>query len=354
MEKNFSERAERLLERYGAAEAPMHRAFDAWVADHENRPGSKRAALPYDPEKYPAQTIREAKTPAHDTRPWLPDGLYYNHLSAKLAVSLGPLAVRRLLRQLAKHPTSPENPFPISTSLIKAQEKGQNTVVVTPHFQISEIGYFKALRFIVKQDRPRLNRSAILLNKMMSRQSYRGKPLTEVFRPVANILWSLPKSESARKYRVPAAAMMGVNALLANELRTELDKGGLELDLAPTGSELKTIEEDSRIVGYEFPDIDGSSVQLLKNFDHILPAALIRHPSSTDFKKQWKMYIGDLLPVQQLLKTNGPVDVMDGIFLKFKEQIEDYTQLPVQYKQLARKIGRSTLASKPDDSGQQQ
>lgn len=343
MEKSFSERAERLLARYEEVEVPMHRAFDAWVADHENRPGSKRGALPYDPERYPAQTIRESKTPAHDEQPWLPDSLYYNKLTAKLAVSLGPLALRQLKRQLARHPTSHEDPFPISTSLIRAQEMEQNTVVVTPHFQISEIGYFKALRFIVKRDRPRLNRSAILLNKMMSRQSYRGKPLTEVFRPVANILWSLPKSESSRKYGVPAAATMGVNALLANEIRAELEAGGLELDLAPTGSELKPIFENGHVAGYEFPEIDGSSVQLIKNFDNILPAALIKHPASTDIQKRWKMYIGELQPIKKFLEAGSPEDLVDGIFLNFKEQIEDYTQLPVRYKQLAQKIGRSAL-----------
>jgi hypothetical protein len=330
---------ERLVARYQPFETPMHESYTAWVEDQAERPGSRMQPVEYNPTKYPDQAISEPMTPVHESQ--LPDALFYGVLRYKVGRSIGHLSTREMLKQLKNHPVSSQDSTPLTTALINAQERRENTVVITPHFRLTELGYFKALRFLAKKDRPRINNSGALLNKLMTRQQYRGRRITDRFVNIGNLFWSSPRSRSAEKFNVPKAAQNGVNALFRAALGNKLEEGGLELDVAPTGSELKEVRgDDGNLQGFRFPEIDPASAKLIEDFDNILPASLIQHPVT----KRWKMHLGELRPVEAMLEESGSAEtLLDDIFTKFQAEIENYTEYETSYTKIAKATGKLAL-----------
>jgi hypothetical protein len=333
---------DRLVARYEHIEEPMHQSYTAWAQDQANRPNSSFTPVEYDPVKYPDQAISQPMTPAHDAYPWVPDSLFYSVLRYRVRRSIGRLSARGMLNELSNYPASADNPTPLPEALIAAQNNSENTVVITPHFKLAELGYFKALRFLAKKDRTRMDKNGVLMNKLMTRQQYRGMRLTDRFTNMGNIFWSAPKnSASAEKFGVPVEAQTGVNALLKAVLRKELEAGGLELDVAPTGSELREVRGDNgRLKAFSFPEIDPASAKLIKGFDNVLTASLIQHPDT----KEWKMFLGELQSVEEMLEKDGSAEaLLDNIFGRFQAQIEDYTRYETRYTKIAESAGKLAL-----------
>jgi hypothetical protein len=321
------------------AEHELHASFDDWSADHERRPGNGLSALPYNPVLYPEQSILEARTEAEHLYPWLPDSLYYVGFKLKVAKSLGPLTVRRLVEQFEVQPTSDGNSDPLLQTLRNNQQEGKNTAVVSPHIKLNELAYLKALRFLAKKDRPAIDKSGTILNKLMTREAYRGKKLTDHFTPMGNIYWSIPRTESALQRNLPARAtrMVGANMLQAMH-REDMAAGGMEIDIAPTGSEMVELTNESgEITGYEYPFIDVAAASIITKFDHILPNSLYKNPDSG----RWSMYIGDLFDVAELAKTMTNEEIVRYVFEDMRSGLENLTQKEILY----RGIGSLSLSS---------
>lgn len=312
------------------AEQELHASFDDWSAEHEQRPGNGLSAIPYDPVLYPEQSLLEARTRAEALYPWLPDRLYYTGFELKVAKSLGASAVRRLLKQFESQPTSANNPDSLLQTLRINQQEGKNTAVVSPHIKLSELGYLKGLRFLAKKDRHNIDKSGTILNKLMTREVYRGKPLAEHFTPLGNIYWSIPRTESALQRQLPVRATRMVGAFMLQAMnREDMAEGGMEIDIAPTGSEMVALADDSgEIVAYEFPFIDISAASLITKFDNILPNSLYKNPDSG----QWSMYIGDLIDVNKLSQTMTNEEIVRYVFEQMRAALEDLTHKEIVYK----------------------
>lgn len=312
------------------AEQELHACFDDWSADHERRPGNGLSAIPYDPALYPEQSILEARTDAEQLYPWLPDSLYYKGYELKIAKSLGLLTVKRLVKQFEVQPTTHEDSKPLLQTLRDNQLEGKNTAVVSPHIKLSELAYLKALRFLAKKDRHNIDKSGTILNKLMTRESYRGKRLTQHFTPIGKIYWSIPRTESALQRNLPARStrMVGANMLQAMH-REDMAEGGMEIDIAPTGSEMVPLTNETReIVGYEYPFIDVAAASIITKFDHILPNSLYKNSETG----RWSMYIGDLLDVNELSKTKTNEEIVRYVFEDMRVALENLTQKEILYR----------------------
>jgi hypothetical protein len=203
---------QRYHKRWGDPTPKLHSVYDSWLEDMSNREGAQLVPIEFDLERYPEQSIYVPKIDACDNHSEIRDALYYDGIDVFMARSLGSLAYHRLSDQLNNQSVSSDDTSLLTNRLIDNQKKGKNTMVVTSHFTFPELGYFKALRFQSKHDRPNINKGGVLLNKIMSRQSYDGKKVVDHFSPSANVYFSYPKSASAEKYGVPIGVTMLGNA----------------------------------------------------------------------------------------------------------------------------------------------
>lgn len=338
--QDFGLRIERLRQRYGDPTEELHAAYSPWLEEQAARPGSKLTPFEFDPQKHPEQRVYEPKTPAEDRFAFIPDGLFYKLFERKMAASLGKTSLKRLLREMDDQPTSSQDPTPLPVRLKEDQKAGKNTLVVTSHFTFPEFGYFRGLRFVAERDRPNINRSGVVMNKLMTRQNYRGQKLVNHFKPLGSVYWSYPKSVSATRHNIPADAMNLGNALFTMAIEPDLEKGGLELDVALTGSEVKPISgESGEFSHYQIPDIDPASVKLLERFDNVFGATLIKDPEDDE----WKMEIGELLDIKDLLKTNSGAQITDLVYSGIVSAIEKITRKDTVYNKLAPATGEKTL-----------
>lgn len=330
---------------YGDPTEELHGAYDSWLDDMASREGTQFVPFEFDLKRYPEQGIYEPKIDAHDPHSHMPDVLYYAGIKMKMVRSLGALAYLRLSDQLNHQPVSADDSSLLTQRLIANQHEGKNTMVVTSHFTFPELGYFKALRFLGKSDRPNIDLGGVLLNKLMTRQSYKGKKIVDHFTPAANVYFSYPKSTSAEKHGVPKGATMLGNALFMKVIKPDLKKGGLELDAALTGKQIVTRkDENGELDHYEIPEVDPSSAKLIEGFDDIFGATIIKSPVTGRFE----MRIGDVLDIQELLKTNSTAEIVDSIYADIARSVERFTGKEVDYHELAPRLGK--LAT--DMSGQ--
>jgi len=340
MSEEIHNKYEKYFRRWGDPTVDLHTAYDLWLKDQSSREGAKLVPFEFDLEAYPEQSIYVPKVDGHDNYPNVPDKLYYAGFKMKMMQSLGAFASSRLVHEFKHQAVSPDDPSLLMERLIDNQKEGKNTMVVTSHFTFPELGYFKAIRFQGKHDRENINKGGVLLNKLMTRQSYKGEKLVDQFSPLANIYFSYPKSASAEKYGVPTSASMMGNAFFKEILRADLKKGGLELDVALTGRQIITKKNDNgEIDHYEIPDIDPASVKLVESFDEIFGATLIMSPVTN----RWEMAIGEVFDVKQLLKTNNSADIVDSVYLGIAKSVEAFTGKDVIYSKLATRLGKLAI-----------
>ena len=213
-------------------------------------------------------------------------------------------------------------------------------MAVTSHFSFTELGQFKALRFVGKKDRPNITSSGVLLNKLMTRQSYRGRKIVDLFTPLSNVYFSYPKSASAERHGVSVEATNLGNALFKKVLKPDLEKGGMEMDIALTGKQIVPIKTESGEVDhYEIPPVDQASAKLVEDFDDIIPATIINSPVTG----RYEMEIGEVIDVQELLKTNSSAEIVDSIYDGIALSVEKFTGKEVDYRRITSKLARQAI-----------
>ncbi|MDB5161042.1 MAG: hypothetical protein JWO96_422 [Candidatus Saccharibacteria bacterium] len=329
-------------------EQQLHASYNGWSADFEARPDNGLVAIEYDTDLYPEQSILVARSDAEHIYPWLPDNVFHAALQYKVGKSLGKLSSSRLINQVdgqltaqrfvnqfRNQETSAIDPTPLIQSLREAQLEGQNTAVLSPHFKLSELAYLKGLRFVAKRDRPNIDKSGAILNKAISRVAYasggkgKPKPVKKHFTPMGRGYWSAPKTESSLFWGVPERPSRRVNAsMLGALIKQDMKDGGMEVDIAPTGSEIKPQREGKKITHYEIPFIDIAAAGLMTRFDNILTNSLVRNPDSGEYT----LYIGQLKSVSELKKTMSDEEIVRSVFEDMRVAVEGMVQKPVKYK----------------------
>lgn len=331
----------RFYERFGDPTEELHSVYNPWLDDMASRPATRLKPFEFDLDQHPEQSIYVPKVEAVPVYPWLPDSLYYSAYTMKLMRSLGALPTRRIVKQMCHQPTSPRDSTPLPQRLNEAQQEGKNTLVVTSHINFQEFGYVRGLRHLVKRDRSNIDRCGVVLNRLMTRQMYRDKKLVQHFTALGNVYLSSPRSASAEKYGIPTGAANLTNALFKKVVRADLDRGGLELDAALTGSEVKLkLDDNGNLSHYLIPEVHPSSSNLIGEFDNALGIALVGPP----ILDEWQMHISELLDVQELLKTHTTAEVTDMIYSDLSTALEKFTKKDVIYTKIAAQVGRSALA----------
>jgi hypothetical protein len=314
--------------------------YDKWLADMASRPGAVLVPIPFDPAKYPEQKFEVPDLDASDPYSYLPDRLYYLAFKYKWAKALGGVAVwNALSEQMANAPVSPNTGQPILNRTNELMADGKNIIVITSHFSFEELGYLKALRYHLRKDRAKMDKMGTVLNKLMTRQSYHGKPVPRQFSACGKVYFSYPKTATAQRHGVPDNIVAAGNLKMLRALRADLKRSpGREIDIVLTGKQIvpNFAIDTSGVSYYEIPSIDPSSAALVEAFDYAYGATLIESPVTGE----WQMAIGQLIDIKDFLKTNDVGNLVDQIYLPIRQSVESFTGTPTVYN----KMGKQAIA----------
>lgn len=244
-------------------EAELHRSFTAWVADHAERiPGI--TDLGYDPRRYPAQRIRESKTDAGSLSRWIPSRLFLSVLERKLG---------SVLRSRAKADRVVAEFRQVAPEVARLLDEGRSVALLAGHSDnLFDVAYCLAGLQISFGTTRYLRRTAIIVNKLMTREAFRGTPMTETLKLLCNVYWVVPDTESMRSWGVPEEAARVVNAGALEALETDIERGVL-VGVIPTGTGARQEIVDGTL-RLTMPPISPGTARLLRQFDAFLPVAM--------------------------------------------------------------------------------
>lgn len=300
-------------------------ALDEWAASLIERHGNGYLALlPYDPEnEYHRNDVVKLEPKNPSIRTAHEDGC-----TAVGAKNFGPL-----MGDLRRMPDAYGHPYGTMRQIKSwLGVKNHNVAITTNHVDLIDIAIAQAALFWALEDDDLAYQSGIIVNKALTRISFRGIPVVDLLRNNGSVYFNLPKS--AAKYGITAEESTDFNRRmgrrLGNDLRT-LQRSGksMLLALALSGSTAKALE-DSYL---QIPDVDSATEKLiLGRFRFVLPLAM--HCANIPKDKDWYA-IGD--PVV----LGGPADV-DRLMEEMAAVTSALAERPVLYKNFSA-MGRRAI-----------
>jgi len=244
-------------------EAELHRSFTAWVADHAERiPGI--SDLGYDPRRFPAQRIAESKTDAGSLSRWVPSWLFLSVLERKLA---------SVLRSREKADRVVAEFREVAPEVAALLDEGRSVALLAGHSDnLFDVAYCLAGLQISFGTTRYLRRTGIIVNKLMTREAFRGTPMTDTLKLLCNVYWVIPDTNSTRSWGVPEEAARIVNAGALEALEGDIERGIL-VGVIPTGTGARQEVVDGTL-RLTMPPISPGTARLLGQFDAFLPVAM--------------------------------------------------------------------------------
>ena len=248
-----------------SAEARLHEALGRWADAHRGR-YQGMSVLEYDPDTYPYQRLDEFTTAAGAVadaetfaglRPALRAG-YLDAMGSRGAAALEALAGGAVVGEIG--------------SLLAA---GKSVAVLATHADgLDDVGIYSGGLALSFADSSLVRRNATILNKVMSREAYKGVPIADLFSSFATVYWVIPESEQATRLGVAreAAAYVNTKALraLVSDMRT-----GIAVTMAPTGTAMQVeTDDDGGITAVRVPPLGDSTVGLMCKFAAYVVAGL--------------------------------------------------------------------------------
>jgi hypothetical protein len=237
------------------SELNFHLGLEAWAREHARR-YPNMGVIDYDPERYPGQAIETSRSDAVVREVETMRKIYEGTMGAEGAATLA--AIGAPAREVKR--------------LLLA---GKNVAVLTAHAdQLHDIGALCAGFAVAFADRDLVARNGTILNKVMSRESFRGTPIEELFRPFGNVYWVIPATASADRWGLSPEVVAKVNAAALRRVAEDM-RAGLLLTFAPGGSAMRrVVDDDGRLLSLVIPDVAPGTANLICRFDAYLVAAL--------------------------------------------------------------------------------
>lgn len=244
-------------------EAGLHHSFTAWVADHAKRIAGI-SDLGYDPRRYPAQRIGESKTEAGALSRWVPSPIFLRVMERKLASILG---------SRDKSESVIGEFRGVAPEVARLLDEKQSVALLAGHSDnLFDVAYCLAGLQISFGTTRYIPRTGIIVNKLMTREAFRGTPMVDTLQLFCNVYWVIPDTESARVWGVPERAARIVNVGALEALRTDLARGVL-VGIIPTGTAARQEIVDGTL-RLTMPPISAGTARLLEQFHAFLPVAM--------------------------------------------------------------------------------
>src|SRR5262249_55092047 len=158
----------------------LHESFTPWVADHAKRiPGV--SDLGYHPRRYPAQRIGEAKSEAGAVSRWVPSPVFLRVLERKLASVLRSREnADRIIGEFRG--AAPE--------VARLLDENRSVALVAGHSDnLFDVAYCLAGLQVSFGTTRYIRRTGIIVNKLMTREAFRGTPMADTLRLLSNVYW---------------------------------------------------------------------------------------------------------------------------------------------------------------------
>jgi hypothetical protein len=239
-------------------EQALHKALERWAADHARR-YDQIGMLDYDPVRFVAQQIGTSVTPGAVVRPSL-ETLRQTYVRTAGAVAEQTLAAFETRS--------------IGERIRDSVERGRSVAVLCAHADgLDDAAGFAGAVAVAMHGSQAAMRNGVILNKVMSRETFAGVPITNLLGAFANIYWVIPDSESARRWGISERALRYVNSLGIRSLLAAV-RDGAAITFAPAGSAMiPSFDGDGNLVGLRFPPVGRATMKLLTRFDSYVLAA---------------------------------------------------------------------------------
>lgn len=252
----------------GALERALQRSLTRWANHHASR-YSEIGVVDYDPGREPAQRVDVAVSRAYP--------LEELSLSARLKIYLengGPASEAALAEFSRPRGAGGATRSSLGSRISDLVESGKSVAVLSGHAdRLDDIGGFAGALALSSSNPNMLSRNGVILNKVMSRETFRGQSVVELMRPFANIYWVIPATASAKRWNVPSEAVRLINGNALRSLLADVRRGAA-ITFAPAGSAMvRETDAAGRLVALRMPVVSASTMKLLTRFHAYVVAA---------------------------------------------------------------------------------
>jgi hypothetical protein len=225
--------------------------------------------LDYDPVARPEQRLDTFKSPIRL------QGAFGSAARAQFEATMGP-AAGHALRALDERGSN-GGPSP-RDAIADRLGAGRSVAVLVAHAGgFEDMGVFPGAVAVALEEPDLVARNAVILNKVMTRETYKGHSVRDLYSAFANVYWVIPSTESMTRWNLDPGVVRYMNVKALRAIRTDMAKG-MVMTLAPGGSAMGEIRDSSgRLTSLELPPIASATAGLIERFDSYICGAFWEH-----------------------------------------------------------------------------
>ena len=170
-------------------ERELHSALGLGADDHADR-FADVGVSPYDPASRPEQRIDTFRTPVSDDVLAVSQNKLQDILKILDESGLGEVG-RIIVEALTQAPPKGQGDvLSLVDNITEMVAQRKSVALLSPHAdRLEDIGALSAGLAVAMGDATYIRRNGLILNKVMTRELYKGRPMVDMFTPFGNIYW---------------------------------------------------------------------------------------------------------------------------------------------------------------------
>ena len=139
------------------------------------------------------------------------------------------------------------------------------------------MGVFPGAVAVALEEPDLVEHNAVILNKVMTRETYKGHSVRDLYAGYANVYWVIPTTDSMTRWNLDPGVVRYMNVKALRAIRTDM-AAGMVMTLAPSGSAMREIRDPAgALIALELPPIASATAGLIERFDNYICGAFWQH-----------------------------------------------------------------------------
>jgi len=216
------------------------RGLDSWSKTHASQvDGIGR--LPYWPDKIKSQRLDRPAGQINRVALWLPETTYLKTFRKLYGVAVGSQSLAgEIIDGFDETPAFVDSSQSVTDYAIDCLESDISFGISSGHLdRLSDIADFEAglsLAVAARKGRKYIENFKLLINKNITRESYKKIPLPLLISTGLVAYWGLPPGESMEEHGISEEIAREVNQLMIDQYRQDRKLGAVVLGFVPSGS----------------------------------------------------------------------------------------------------------------------